>query len=133
MTNRLRLVAAAAALVAAAPLASNGTAHAEPDAPAATRTVITKAVEPRTGVFFAKGRVEPSYENRTAILQRKLKSAEKWGSWKQFKTDGDSRYRKRIAPLDRVGTVCYRVKIKASGGFETSYSERAVCIRTRRA
>ncbi len=132
MTHRLRLVAAAAALVATAPLASLGTAQAEPAAPDATRTITMKGSEPRSGVFFAKGRVAPSYANRYAIMQRKLKSAKNWDNWKKFKTNDNSRYRKEIKALNRVGTICYRVKIKGSGRFETSYSNRQVCIRTRR-
>ena len=41
------------------------------------------------------------------------------------------RIKEIIKALKRVGTICYRVKIGASGRFETSYSGR-VCIKTTR-
>ena len=131
MSNRMRLVAAAAALVATAPLAALGTAHAEQAAGEAKpeRTITIKGVEPRDGVYFVKGKVTPSYKERFALVQRKLKSEQTWSSYDRFKTTDESRYRERIEALERVGTVCYRVKIKGNDTFATSYSGR-VCIRT---
>ena len=131
MHIRTRLAAAVCALAVSAPLAAVTTAQAEPATPEAKRDVSIKGIEPRPNVFFAKGRVQPSYENRYAIMQRKLASENKWDNWKKFKTNGQSRYRKEIKALNRVGTICYRVKVKASGRFDTSYS-RKVCIRTTR-
>jgi hypothetical protein len=131
MNHRTRLAAAVLALAVSAPLTAVGTAQAEPATPEVERTITIKGIEPRNNVFFAKGKVEPSYENRYAIMQRKLKSANSWDNWKKFKTNGESRYRKEIKALNRVGTICYRVKINASGRFETSYSGR-VCIKTTR-
>ncbi len=131
MTIRTRLAAVVCALAVSAPLTAASTAQAEPASPDATREISIKGIEPRNNVFFAKGRVSPSYENRYAVMQRKLKSDKKWDNWKKFKTNGKSRYRKEIKALNRVGTVCYRVKVKASGRFETSYSGR-VCIKTTR-
>lgn len=133
MFNRMRLAAAVAALVATAPLASVGTAHAEQAAGEAKpeRTITIKGVEPRDGVFFIKGKVEPDYEKRYAFVQRKLKSEKSWSNFREFKTTNDSRYRERVYALKRVGIVCYRVKIKGNDTFATSYSAR-VCIRTSR-
>jgi len=133
MTNRMRLVAAAAALLVAAPMASLGTAHAQETAARgqAERTITIKGVEPREGVFFAKGKVSPDYEDRFAIMQRKRKSASSWDDWRKFKTNSESRYRKEIKALKRTGTICYRVKIKGNDRFATSYSAR-VCIKTTR-
>jgi hypothetical protein len=131
MNHRTRLAAAVLALAVSAPLTASGTAQAEPATPEVKRTISIKGIEPRNNVFFAKGKVEPSYENRYATMQRKLKSANSWDNWKKFKTNGESRYRKEIKALNRVGTICYRVKINASGRFETSYSGR-VCIKTTR-
>lgn len=129
MFNRLRLIAAAAVLLTAAPLATIGTANAQVGLP--DRQISIKGIEPREGVFFAKGKVQPDYQNRYAIMQRKLKSANKWDNWKKFKTNGSSRYRKEIKALKRTGTICYRVKIKGNDSFATSYSGR-VCIKTTR-
>lgn len=136
MFHRLRLVGAGAALVVSNSLAVATTATAEPAAPAPaataakeTRTINIKGVEPRPNVFIAKGRVFPAYETKPAIMQRKLKGAKKWGPWKRFKTSDKSRYRERIAPLKRRGTVCYRVKIKGNKKFKNSFSAR-VCIET---
>lgn len=134
MSNRMRLVAATAALVAVAPLTAVGTAHAEQAAGVAKpeRSISIKGVEPRDGVFFVKGKVQPDYEERFAILQRKLKSENRWDNVRRFRTTDESRYRERIEALNRPGVVCYRVKIKGNDSFATSYSSR-VCIRTRRA
>lgn len=132
--TRTRLAAATVALIAAAPLAVLGTANAEQVASQgkAERAISIKGVEPREGVFFVKGKVQPDYEKRFAILQRKLKSANKWSNNGKFKTSSTSRYRERVHALNRPGTVCYRIKIKGNDNFKTSYSGR-VCIRTFRA
>lgn len=131
MFNRMRLVAAAAALIATAPLAAVGTANAEGAAAAAKpeRTITIKGVEPRSNVFFIKGRVKPDYKQRFAVLQRKLKSEKNWDNARKFKTTNNSTYRERISALDRSGIVCYRVKIAGNDKFRTSYSNK-VCIRT---
>ena len=131
MFNRTRLVAVAAALVATAPLAAVGTANAEQAAGEAKpeRIISIKGVEPKDGVFFVKGKVEPSYKERFAIIQRKLKSEKSWDNYSKFQTTDESRYRERVFALKRPGTVCYRVKIKGNDSFKTSYSAR-VCIRT---
>lgn len=132
MSNRMRLVAAAAALLVAAPVASLGTAHAQgTTGELPERQISIKGIEPRDGVFFAKGKVTPDYRNRYAIMQRKLKSASSWDNWRKFKTNDSSRYRKEIKALKRTGTICYRVKIKGNDSFATSYSGR-VCIKTTR-
>lgn len=128
ITTRMRLAAATVALVAAAPLAATGTAQA---APTAEREITIRGVEPKDGVFFVKGKVGPEYPERFAILQRKLKSEKKWSNTRKFRTDDASKYRERVYALKRSGIVCYRVKVKGTGEFETSYSGR-VCIRTYR-
>lgn len=133
MFHRIRLAVVGAALIATTPLVAV-TATADVAATAAAkpeRTITIKGVEPRDGVFFAKGRVKPDYKERFGIMQRKLKSEKKWSNWRKFKTTKKSTYRERIAPLKRTGVVCYRVKIKGNANFATSYSSR-VCIRTYR-
>lgn len=131
--HRMRLTAATIALVAAAPLASLGTAHAATAGEAKPeRTISIKGVEPKDGIFFVKGKVQPDYEERFAIVQRKLKSEKTWDNFRTFKTTVESTYRERVYALNRPGYVCYRVKIKGNDNFATSYSSR-VCIRTRRA
>jgi hypothetical protein len=136
MFHRLRPVAAGAVLVMSASLTVATTATAEPSAPALVATaakekriINIKGIEPRPNLFIVKGRVFPAYEKKPAIMQRKLKSAKKWRTWKRFKTNGKSRYRQRIAPLQRRGTVCYRVKVKGNKKFKNSFSAR-VCIKT---
>ena len=86
MFNRMRFVAATAALVATAPLATVGTANAALAAGEAKpeRTITIKGVEPRDGVFFVKGKVEPTYQERFAVLQRKLKSEKSWDNFGTF-------------------------------------------------
>lgn len=131
--NRTRLAAATIALVAAAPLASLGTAHAAmAGAAKPERTISIVGVEPKDGVFFVKGKVQPDYKQRFALVQRKLKSENRWDNFRKFRTTDESRYRERVYALNRPGVVCYRVKIKGNDTFATSYSGR-VCIRTRRA
>ncbi len=127
----MRLAVATVALVATAPLAALGTAHAEQAQPQAKpeREISIKAVEPRDKVFFVKGKVRPDYTERFAILQRKLKRDKSWSDDGKFKTSDQSRYRERVHALKRPGTVCYRIKIKGNDNFKTSYSSR-ICIRT---
>lgn len=131
MFNRIRLVAVSAALVATAPLATVGTANAEQAAGEAKpeRIISIKGVEPKDGVFFVKGKVQPDYKERFAIVQRKLKSEKSWDNDHKFRTTDESTYRERVYALKRPGTVCYRVKIKGNDNFKTSYSGR-VCIET---
>jgi hypothetical protein len=130
--TRMRLVAATVALVATAPLAALGTANAESAGQAKPERKITiVGKEPKQGKFIIKGTVKPGYENRSAVVERKLKSQNKWNNFRKFKTNGQSKYRQRIAALNRVGVVCYRVKIKGNDTFKTSYSRR-VCIQTTR-
>ena len=62
-------------------------------------------------------------------MQRKLRGQATWRDDFRFQTGEQSKYRERIKALERVGTVCYRVKIAGSGDFRTSYSGK-VCIRT---
>lgn len=132
-THRLRLAAATIALVAAAPLASLGTAHAAQVAEAKPeRTITIQGVKPEAGVFFVKGRVTPDYKERFAVVQRKLKREDEWDNFRKFKTTDESRYRERVYALNRPGVVCYRVKIKGNDTFATSYSGR-VCIHSHRA
>lgn len=129
MATRTRLAAATITLVATAPLAALGTADAEQAAGQAKpeRAISIKGVEPRDDVYFVKGKVTPDYEKRFAILQRKLKSENKWSNSRKFKTTDTSKYRERVYALKRPGVVCYRVKIKGNDNFKTSYSDR-VCI-----
>lgn len=117
--HRIRLAAATVALAATASLVT-----AAPPASATTeeRVISLRGIEPRTGRFFIKGQVRPSYENRNAIIQRKVGRSGSWSTWKRFRTNSNSRYRERIMPLRRPGRVFYRVKINASGNYDTAYS-----------
>jgi len=143
--TRMRLVAATIALAVAASLVAASGAVAEqsgqPTAQVAqekkSRVIYLKGKEPRDGVFVAYGRVEPGYEKRPAVIQRKLKSEKRWSDWKRFDTDGQSKYRERIAALKGRGVVCYRVKVPGNASFTTSFSRNIegksfsrVCIRT---
>ena len=144
-STRMRLAVATVALAVAAPLAGSTVAVADQTGRSSAqvaqakqaRTVYLKGKEPKAGVFVANGRVEPGYAKRPAIMQRKLKSAKKWTSYKRFKTNNNSKYRLRIAALNRKGVICYRVKVPGNKNFKTSYStnitgksQRQLCIRT---
>ena len=125
--HRTRLAAAAAFLALAAPL-STVTVPAEAGGQE-HRSISIRGVEPRENRFFIKGRVAPSYENRAAVVQRKVGRHGRWKAWDHFRTNDHSRYRQRVKALRRTGRVYYRVKVDASGGFATSFS-RSVFIRT---
>ena len=129
-SHRTRRAVAAAALAATATLvtavpAGAGTTGDE------QRSISIRGVEPREDRFFIKGRVEPSYENRAATIQRKIGRSGEWSAWKDFRTNDRSRYRERVRALRRVGRVFYRVRIDASDGFRRSFSS-VVFIRTSR-
>lgn len=146
--TRMRLAVATIALAVAAPLVAapgavaDQTGQSTPSAAQEkrSRVIYLKGKEPREGVFVAYGRAEPGYAKRPAVIQRKLKSANTWNNWKRFDTDGQSKYRERIAALDRRGVVCYRIKVPGNQTFKTSFSRfikdkssSRVCIRTRAA
>ena len=124
--HRTRLVAAAAVLALAAPLAAASTAEAGGQE---RRVISIEGIQTPTHKFFAKGEVAPSYAERNAVMQRKLRGQATWRDDFRFQTGEQSKYRERIKALERVGTVCYRVKIAGSGDYRTSYSGK-VCIRT---
>ena len=146
--TRMRLAIAMVALAVVAPLVATTGAAADQSAQTGQTTEqVAQAKKARTiylkakkinQKFIAFGRVEPGYAKRPAIMQRKLKSAKKWSNWKRFKTDGKSKYRERIAPLNRLGIVCYRVKVPGNETFKTSFSRNIedeksfakVCIKT---
>lgn len=146
-STRMRLAVATVALAVAAPLAlstgavadETGQSTAQAAQAKKARTVYLKGKEPKEGVFVAYGRVEPGYAKRPAIIQRKLKSANSWNNWKRFETDGDSKYRERVAALKGSGVVCYRIKVPGNETFKTSFSRNIegksysqVCIKTTR-
>jgi len=124
--HRTRLAAAAAVLALAAPLAVTSSAEAGVQE---RRTISIEGVKTPTSKFFAKGEVMPSYAERNAVMQRKLRGQATWRKGFRFQTGAQSKYRERIKPLRRIGTVCYRVKVAGSGDYRTSFSGR-VCIRT---
>ena len=97
-------------------------------APAESREVIVQPREPRPDVFFLAGRVKPGYERKPAILQRRNCGGCAWFGFEHFRTDGHSRFKRPVPDL-RVGEkkVCYRIKVPASKGFSTAYSE-ASCL-----
>jgi len=143
--TRMRIAAATVALAVAAPLVAatgavadqTGLSTAGAAQEKGSRVIYLKGKEPREGVFVAYGRVEPGYKKRPAVLQRKLKSENRWSDWKRFDTDGQSTYRERIAALKRPGVVCYRVKVPGNETFKTSFSRNIenksfsqVCIKT---
>lgn len=134
MLRPTRLAAAVLTVAAATSLTTSTASAGSPggDGSAATRTITITAVEPRDDVFVAKGTVDPAYADRIAIMQRKLRREKSWSTWRKFRTTDASRYRRRIDPLRRPGVVCYRVRVKASDGYDDSSSSR-VCIRTYRA
>ncbi len=127
--HRRRLAAAAAVLALAAPLS---TLTVPAQAGGQERLISIRGIEPREDRFFIKGKVAPSYENRAAIVQRRIGRHGRWKAWDHFRTNDRSRYRQRVKALRRTGRVYYRVKVNASGDFATSFS-RAVFIRTYRA
>lgn len=128
MHHRMHLAAALATLVVGASL----TVLPAQASPSATRAITITAVEPRAGVFVVKGKVDPAYPDRVASLQRKLRRDSEWSRWRKFRTGEASHYRRHIQPLRRPGVVCYRVRIRASNGFDESFSPK-VCLRSFRA
>ena len=128
--HRTRLAAAAAVLALAAPL-STVTAPAQAGTPE-QRSISLHGIDGPGNRFFIKGKVRPAYQNRPAVIQRRVGRDGRWKAWKDFRTNDRSRYRERIMPLRRLGRVFYRVKVEASDGFATSFSG-SIFIRTVRA
>jgi hypothetical protein len=92
--------------------------------PAETREVIVKPREPRPDVFFLAGRVKPGYERKPGILQRRNCGGCAWFGYDHFRTDGRSRFKRPVPDLEPGDKkVCYRIKVPASNGFATAFSE----------
>ena len=127
-SHRTRLAAVAMGVIATASLVTAAPADAG-SAGDQERLISIRGIEPHEGRFFIKGKVRPSYENRHAVIQRRVGRNGRWKGWDRFRTNDRSRYRERIMPLSRPGKVFYRVKVAASGDFVTSFSS-AVWIRT---
>lgn len=122
--HRFRAAVAAAILTA---VVTGSVAAAAPGGAAVQRGsdprfISIEGIEPQPERFYVKGEVEPEYQNRAAVLQRKVGRSGRWKAWKDFDTNGQSKYRERIKALRRVGRVFYRVKVEASGSFRTSFS-----------
>ena len=123
---RTRLAVAAAVLSLAAPLS---TVSAPAQAGVQERTITLHGIQPHAQRFFIKGKVRPAYENRPAVIQRRVGRDGRWKAWRDFRTNDRSRYRERILPLPRPGRVFYRVKVDASDGFAKAFSG-SIFIRT---
>lgn len=119
-----RILTTVVAVVVALVLLPLGAATTAVAAEKDTREVAIKVTEPRDQVFVVKGKVGPTYKKRNMIIQRKLKGASTWKTYKRITTNGRSRYRARIQPKKSPGIVYYRARVPASGTWAVSYSFR---------
>ena len=94
-------------------------------------TIVVKPREPRPDVFVLKGWVEPRYAHDHAILQRRNCGACRWFAFERFRTDGSSRFKRRVpTPGPEVRKrICYRVKIARSADHHRAIST-SHCIGT---
>lgn len=96
-------------------------------AEAVPRPVPIKGVQPRPQVFYIKGVVGADFAGQKVVIQRKTRPGAKWKKWKKDKTSKIGKYKIRIYRVRGSAQTCYRVRVKAFGGFEKGTS-RAKCV-----
>jgi hypothetical protein len=121
---RSAVVAVALALAAAA-LALPGPAGAAPAGASATQALpkrtVTSEVVKVAGKLIFKGKVSPEHAGKAVFIQVKNCRPCEWRGYEKVTTSDASRYRVRIyAP--RKGARFWRAKVRAYGGYATSYS-----------
>lgn len=85
------------------------------------KRLVTSEVVKVSGKLILKGKVSPEHAAKAVFIQRKKCRRCEWHGFDKVITDDASRYRARIyAP--RTGAWFWRAKVRAYGGYATSYS-----------
>ncbi|MCB0908984.1 MAG: hypothetical protein KDB63_17910 [Nocardioidaceae bacterium] len=121
MKIRIASILAAGAL-ALSPLALSPVADASAPDKAPARNVTSKVVKVKGHLVF-KGHVSDGYNRKQVIIQRATCKPPKcnFKTYKTTKTSKAGKYSARIGAPAR-GSWYFRAKVKAAGGFATSYS-----------
>lgn len=113
------LALAAAALALPAP-ASAGSSSVSAVQALPKRTVSSQVVKVKGKLIF-KGKVSPEHAGKAVFIQKKDCRRCEWRGFEKVTTSDESRFRVRIyAP--RKGAWYWRAKVRAYGGYATSYS-----------
>ncbi|MBA2417297.1 MAG: hypothetical protein H0V64_15725, partial [Geodermatophilaceae bacterium] len=113
-----------------APAASGEQAGVSTAAAKPTRNITLRGNK-RAGRFSISGKVGPRYVRRDVVIERKFGDGN-WTRYNEVRTNGESRYRSRVAPRRDVGVVRYRAKTQKTGNYATSFSNRIYVITTTR-
>lgn len=121
-SSRLVSVLAAAALtIAPLALAAPADAGAAPVARVLPKRTITSDVVKVKGKLILHGNVSPDYARQSVDIQKRKCAKCAWKPFDKVTTTAKGNYRVRIyAP--RKGAWFWRAKVRASGGYGTSYS-----------
>jgi hypothetical protein len=119
--KRLASALATGALVLS-PLALAPVASAAPADKAPARSITSNVVKVK-GKLIMKGKVGGDYKRKEVIIQKAACNPNKcpWKTYRKIKTNRDAKYSQRIAAPAK-GNWFWRAKVKASGGYATSYS-----------
>ena len=86
------------------------------------KRTVTSAVTTTHHRLVLKGKVSPGHAKRAVFVQKKTCRSCDWKQVDKVRTSDTSRYRVRIyAPA--TGAWFWRVKVRAYGGYGTSYSK----------
>jgi len=111
-------------LVATGALFAGGAATAaEEDARALPKREISSNIKNTGDKLIFKGNVSPGHAEKKVIIQKKnCKSDEcSWYGWKTVTTNEKGGFSQRVQAPDK-GSWFWRAKVKAYGGYGTSYS-----------
>lgn len=88
------------------------------------REVSSKIVEAKGNKLLLKGNVNPGHAEKPVFIQKRncLKKSCNWYQFNKVRTNRKGGYSSRVT-APRNGYDYWRAKVKAHGGYATSYSE----------
>lgn len=81
------------------------------------------------GKFFIRGNFGPGFAKQRVKVQRQVRPGAKWSTWRRIKTSKKGIYRQRIYRVSGSKATCYRIRVKAVGGFSRSTSQAKCVVR----
>ena len=114
----------AAVLLALTPLATAGTAQAGQAERAQPKRTIASTIEDTGATLVFRGNVSPGHANKRVFIQKKNCKGERcdWHRFATVRTNDKGGFHRQV-PAPKDGYWYWRAKVKAHGGYGTSYSD----------
>lgn len=111
-------------LLALTPLAAAGAAQAAQAERALPKRTIGSTIEDTGNKLVFRGNVSPGHANKRVFIQKKNCKGERcdWHRFDVVRTNDKGGFHRRV-PAPRDGYWYWRAKVKAHGGYGTSYSD----------